>query len=112
MSGAHVSARIDSTAFRRGVRALKTGASNPYNGPDLRDEWQAGLDYAKNRKAIEDWRSPLPYDAVTGRRKSQDSMNAEMARAMSCVDRTYDADYMAEPRSGIATPGADKGATS
>lgn len=38
--------RIDSTAFRRGVRAFKTGGSNPYNGPELRDEWEAGRTYA------------------------------------------------------------------
>ncbi len=39
--------RIDSPAFRRGVRAFKTGASNPYNGPELRDFWEAGRDYAR-----------------------------------------------------------------
>lgn len=43
--------RIDSCAFRRGVRALKSGSSNPYNGPELRDEWQAGRDYAASKIA-------------------------------------------------------------
>lgn len=41
------SQRIDSPAFRRGMRAFKTGASNPYNGPELRDYWEAGRQYAE-----------------------------------------------------------------
>jgi len=41
------SQRIDSPAFRRGVRAFKTGAGNPYNGPELRDFWEAGREYAR-----------------------------------------------------------------
>lgn len=43
--------RIDSTAFRRGVRAFKTGSINPYNGPELRDEWEAGFVYAEARSS-------------------------------------------------------------
>lgn len=46
------SGRIDSTAFRRGVRAFKTGVSNPYNGPELRDEWEAGRAHAKYKHAL------------------------------------------------------------
>jgi ribosome modulation factor len=49
MSEAKNTGRIDSPAFRRGVRAFKTGTSNPYNGPALRDEWQAGYDYAARK---------------------------------------------------------------
>ncbi len=66
--------RIDSTAFRRGVRAFKTGASNPYNGPELRDEWHAGRNYAENKQG-----------STTG---------TVMARAMAAVDATYDQDYV------------------
>lgn len=80
MSAQHTPGRIDSTAFRRGVRAFKTGASNPYNGPELRDEWEAGRAYA-GRKA------ELPR---------------EMARAMAAVDRTYDREYMEDGRAAIA----------
>lgn len=71
-----MTAVIDSTAFRRGVRAFKTGTSNPYNGPELRDEWEAGRAYAANKS----------------------EKQREMARAMAAVDTTYDPDYMAAAR--------------
>lgn len=45
--------RLDSIAFKRGVRAFKTGASNPFNGPELRDEWEAGRTYARLRDATD-----------------------------------------------------------
>lgn len=56
MSAQYTPGRIDSTPFRRGVRAFKTGASNPYNGPELREEWEAGRAYAaaKARSACPD----------------------------------------------------------
>jgi hypothetical protein len=73
---------IDSTAFRRGVRAFKTGRTNPYNGPELRDEWQAGRDYAA--------------------RRVQPTASREMRAAMAAVDATYDRDYMADGRAVIA----------
>lgn len=105
MSGQHTPGRIDSTAFRRGVRAAKTGAANPYNGTSLRDEWEAGREYARARGArSEAERAAKAYafaQLMSGEDDPGDYVRGYRA-GMAAVDRTYDIEYMEDGRAAIA----------
>lgn len=101
----HKPGRIDSTAFRRGVRAAKTGAANPYNGPALRDEWEAGREYARARGArTEAERAAKAY--AHAQLLSGDDDPGDYARGyragMAAVDRTYDSEYMQDGHAALA----------
>lgn len=106
MSAQHTPGRIDSTAFRRGVRAAKTGASNPYNGPALRDEWEAGREYARARGAYVQGdaaaaRARAFVDLMSGEDDPGDYVRGYRA-SMEAMDRTYDSEYVEGGRAAIA----------
>ena len=79
--------RIDSIAFRRGERAYASGASNPYNGPELRDEWQAGWDYAaRNSQGYKDGISGKPMEmCLRGSKYAKDYRIGAATRARACL---------------------------
>lgn len=110
MSAQHTPGRIDSTAFRRGVRAAKTGASNPYNGPELRAEWEAGREYARERGARTEAEQRAKAHAhaqlLSGEDDPGDYVRGYRA-GMAAVDRTYDSECMEDGRAAIAQ--AEKG---